>query len=141
MKKFMMIEFLFVSSFILWAVTSPCTAHEKFPSKPITLLIGYPPGGAGDLPLRYLSESVSKSLGQRVVIIDKVGGGGTVALGGVKTAKPDGYTIDYLPGGPIIGGHIWKLPLRDAGTWIHGRFEKIEFATCAPESPRTSEAY
>ena len=110
MKKYLMIGSLLVIFLFFWTITQPCIAQEKFPSKPITLLIGYPPGGAGDLPLRYLSESISKRLGQPVVCINKVGGGGTVALGEVKTAKPDGYTIGYLPGGPIIGGHMRKLP-------------------------------
>lgn len=75
-KRFLMVVFLLVSSFIFWSITSPCIAQEKFPSRPITLLIGYPPGGAGDLPLRYLSESVSERLGQPVVILNKIGGEG-----------------------------------------------------------------
>jgi tripartite-type tricarboxylate transporter receptor subunit TctC len=75
-KRFLMIVFLLVSSFIFWSITSPCIAQEKFPSRSITLLIGYPPGGAGDLLLRYLSESVSKRLGQPVVILNKIGGEG-----------------------------------------------------------------
>lgn len=110
MKKFLMIGFLLLSFFSVWVMAIPCNAEEKFPSKPITYFHGYPVGGTGDIPHRYLSEPVSKKLGQPVVIVIKLGGGGSVALGELKNAKPDGYTIGFLSGGPIIGSHLSKLP-------------------------------
>jgi tripartite-type tricarboxylate transporter receptor subunit TctC len=110
MKRFLMIGLILVSFLSVWAVAIPCVAQEKFPSKPITYFHGYPAGGTGDIPHRHLAESVSKRLGQPVVIVIKLGGGGSVALGEVARAKPDGYTIGFLSGGPIIGSHLTKLP-------------------------------
>ena len=87
MKRLLMIGFFLVSFFIVWVVAIPCIAQEKFPTKPITYLHGYPVGGTGDIPHRYLSESVSKRLGQPVVIVIKLGGGGSVALGELAKTK------------------------------------------------------
>ncbi len=116
MKRFLMIGFLLVSFFVVWVAAIPCFAQEKFPSKPITLVIGYGPGGAGDMPLRYLAESASKRLGQPIVIINKEGGGGTVALGELKNAKPDGYTIAFMSTAGVMSAHMRKLtyhPVKD----------------------------
>ncbi len=135
MKRFLLIGFLLVSFFVVWVAAIPSFAQEKFPSKPITYLHGYPVGGTGDIPHRYLSESVSKRLGQPVVIVIKLGGGGSVALGELAKAKPDGYTIGFLSGGPIIGGHLSKLPfdvtkdfepIIQHVTYVHGLIVKAD---------------
>lgn len=110
MKKFLMIGFLLTIVLPLGVSTSPCIAQEKFPARSITLLVGYAPGGTGDLPLRCLAEFASKTLGQPVVVVNKEGGGGTVAVGEVAKSKPDGYTISFLSTGGVIGAHLWKLP-------------------------------
>lgn len=110
MKRFLMIGFLLVSFLSVWVVAIPCIAQEKFPTKTITLLVGFGPGGTGDLPLRYLAESASKSLKQPVVVVNREGGGGTVALGELKNSKPDGYTIAFMSTGGVLSAHMRKLP-------------------------------
>lgn len=110
MKKFLMIGFLLVSFFAMWAMASPCIAEKKFPTKPITLIIGFGPGGGTDSTLRYLAESVSKRLGQPVVPVNKPGGGGTIALGELKSDNPDGYTLCFLAFGGVASPHMRKLP-------------------------------
>jgi tripartite-type tricarboxylate transporter receptor subunit TctC len=89
----------------------PVYAQESYPSKPISLLVGYAPGGTSDTSMRYLANSASKYLGQRVTVINKEGAGGVVSLVELKNAKPDGYTIAFLATGPIISGHMRKLPI------------------------------
>lgn len=86
------------------------SAQESYPSKPITLLVGYAPGGTSDTSMRYLANSASKYLGQRVTVLNKEGAGGIVSLSELKNAKPDGYTIAFLATGPIISAHMRKLP-------------------------------
>jgi len=71
---------------------------QAFPSKPITLICPWPPGGSTDLHLRKMAELSSKYLGQQVVVENRPGGSGmngpaTMA----KTARPDGYTLSQLP--------------------------------------------
>lgn len=89
---------------------SSAVAQESFPSKAITLLVGYAPGGTSDLSMRYLAEAASKRLGQPVVVVNKPGAGGVVSMTELKSANPDGYTLGFLATGPIISAHLRKLP-------------------------------
>ena len=74
-------------------------AHaQQFPSKPITLICPWPPGGSTDVHLRKFAEIAQKHLGQPVVVDNKPGGGGMIGPSTMaKLAKPDGYTLSQLP--------------------------------------------
>ncbi len=97
MKRLLMIGFLVLHLIALWPeVESPCIAQDKFPTKPISLLVGFAPGGGADVPLRYLAPLVSKKLGQPVVVINREGGGGAVSLTELKYSTPEGHTIAFL---------------------------------------------
>jgi len=111
MKKKLIGGTFWVNFFVLWGILiTPCMAAEKFPIKPITLLIGYSPGGSADMVARYLADFVHPILGQPVVVINREGGAGAVALGELKNAPADGYTLGYLPASGIISAHLRKLP-------------------------------
>lgn len=72
----------------------PASAQADFPTKPITLLVAFPAGGAGDTVMRAMAEAASKRLGQPIVVDNKTGASGTLAPATMATAgKPDGYTI------------------------------------------------
>ena len=75
------------------AALVPGLAAAEYPDKPITLLIGFRPGGAVDTTGRLLAAAMEKELGQPVVAVTKAGGGGTVMASTLMTAAPDGYTI------------------------------------------------
>jgi tripartite-type tricarboxylate transporter receptor subunit TctC len=64
-----------------------------YPTKPITLIIPFPPGGSTDIVGRIIGEGLSKELGQPVVVDNRGGAGGTVGSGVLAKAAPDGYTI------------------------------------------------
>jgi tripartite-type tricarboxylate transporter receptor subunit TctC len=66
---------------------------QEYPSRPIQLIIGFPPGGPTDIIGRAIGDSLSKQLNQPVVVINKGGASGTIAAGFVAKAKPDGYTL------------------------------------------------
>ncbi|MCZ7562447.1 MAG: tripartite tricarboxylate transporter substrate binding protein [Burkholderiales bacterium] len=72
---------------------APGLAAAEYPDKPITMLIGFRPGGAVDTTGRLLAQAMEKILGQPVVPVTRDGGGGTVMASGLMTAAPDGYTI------------------------------------------------
>lgn len=72
--------------------TAPASA-QTYPNKPITLIVPYPPGGATDAISRIIQDSMSKSLGQQVVIENIGGAGGMIAAARAARAAPDGYTI------------------------------------------------
>jgi tripartite-type tricarboxylate transporter receptor subunit TctC len=71
---------------------------QEFPAKPITLLVGLAPGGITDTTARLYAESVSKATGQRIIIENRTGAGGSVAAAAVQNAAPDGYTLLVFSG-------------------------------------------
>jgi tripartite-type tricarboxylate transporter receptor subunit TctC len=66
---------------------------QEFPTKPINVLVSFPPGGEGDILPRLLASKAEKFLGQPLIISNRGGGGGSVALGIVAKEKPDGYHL------------------------------------------------
>jgi tripartite-type tricarboxylate transporter receptor subunit TctC len=69
------------------------TAHAQYPTKPITLIVGYPAGGSVDLAARTLAAGLSKGLGQAVVVENAAGAGGTIGAQKAVNAAADGYTL------------------------------------------------
>ena len=77
---------------------APGTAPaQDYPTRPIKVLVGFPPGGAIDLGARHFADYVSAVTKQPVVIENKPGAGGIVAADTVAHARPDGYTLFYSP--------------------------------------------
>src|SRR6187402_3186834 len=76
-------------------VTTPALAdaQERYPSRPITLVVSYPAGGLSDLPARALAPELQARLGVPVVIENRVGGSGMVAGAHVARSEPNGYTL------------------------------------------------
>jgi tripartite-type tricarboxylate transporter receptor subunit TctC len=66
---------------------------QTYPQRPITLVVPYPPGGTSDLIARLLTEPMKASLGQPIIIESVGGAGGTIGVGRVARAAPDGYTL------------------------------------------------
>jgi tripartite-type tricarboxylate transporter receptor subunit TctC len=106
----------------LLSLALPALAQD-FPSRPITLVCPWPPGGSTDTHLRRLAEIATRTLGQTVVIENKPGAGGTVGPGQVaQNGKPDGYMLTQMHMGTLRIPQMQKLawdPLRDF-TYIIG---------------------
>lgn len=74
----------------------PASAHAQtpgYPSKPIRMIVGFPPGGGTDVVARIIAPKLAENLGQQILIDNRPGATGTVAAGIVAKSPPDGYTI------------------------------------------------
>jgi len=82
---------------IMLMATTPIAAAEDYPTRPITLVVGYAAGGGNDIMARVAAEKMSPLIGQQIVIENRGGAGGSIATRAVAKAAPDGYTL-------VIGG-------------------------------------
>ena len=69
------------------------SAAQAYPTRPVTLVIPFPPGGGNDALGRMVADKMSKSLGQQIVVENRGGAGGTIATRAVARSAPDGHTI------------------------------------------------
>jgi tripartite-type tricarboxylate transporter receptor subunit TctC len=82
---------------------------QGFPSRPITLIVPFPPGGSTDTAARILADRMKPILGQSVIIENVGGAGGSIAVGRVARAAPDGYTIDIGQWDTHVGSIIYNI--------------------------------
>jgi tripartite-type tricarboxylate transporter receptor subunit TctC len=82
---------------------------QTFPSRQITLVVPFPPGGSTDVAARIMADRMRATLGQPVIIENVGGAGGSIAVGRVARATPDGYTIDIGQWDTHVGSIIYKL--------------------------------
>jgi tripartite-type tricarboxylate transporter receptor subunit TctC len=94
----------------LAAMAGLAGAHaQTFPSRQITLIVPFPPGGSTDVAARILAERMRPLLGQPIIIENVGGAGGSIAVGRLARAAPDGYTIDIGQWDTHVGSIIYNL--------------------------------
>ena len=100
---------------VLFAATA--LAQGSFPSKPVTMVVGFEPGGGTDTVARIVAKTLGENLGQQVVVENRAGAGGNIAVDYVAKSAPDGYTIVLANVGALaVNPHLIKVPydpLRD----------------------------
>jgi len=108
----MSITFLLIGFAVVLLYASAGLSQEAYPTRPVTFIVPFPPGGSTDLGYRLLTKETEKHLGQPIVVVNKPGGGGTVGVSAIATAKPDGYTIGQTPSGGFLAimPHMEKIP-------------------------------
>ena len=78
-------------------------AAQSYPARSITIVVPFPPGGNSDFVIRHLSDRLSLSLGQPVIVENRAGGaGGTVGTKAIASASPDGHMLGFVPAGPLV---------------------------------------
>src|SRR3970040_1737957 len=89
-----------VSVCLVSAIAGPGAAQaaEKYPAKPILCIVGVEAGADGGVLLRPIMQRVSQMLGQPIVIVNKPGGGSSIAYREIHAARPDGYIIGWGSG-------------------------------------------
>lgn len=96
---------------LLCAVATAAFAQGRYPERPITLVVPFAPGGIADVTARAVAESMTKTLGQPVVVDNRPSAGSIVASQAVASAKPDGYTLLLMSNSNALSvGLFKKLP-------------------------------
>ncbi|GAC1499264.1 MAG: tripartite tricarboxylate transporter substrate-binding protein [Steroidobacteraceae bacterium] len=102
-------------------ISAPLFAQPSWPNRPLTLVVGFPAGGPVDTVSRIIGESLSRRLGQPLVVENKPGATGTIGAAQVAHAAPDGYTLTMLPGTFAASAAMFRKlsyhPLNDF-SWI-----------------------
>lgn len=88
-----MARMLLAGFLVVLPLAGDVVAQEAYPTRPVTIVSPYPPGGAADLTARPLAPALERALKQPVVVVNRVGAGGAVGTQFVSMAPPDGYTL------------------------------------------------
>jgi len=113
-----------IASFFVFAFAVP--GQEKYPSKPVRLVVPFAPGGSTDIFARLVGERLSSALGQGVVIENRAGAGGNIGAEAVARAAPDGYTLLMATTGVMaINNALYKSMTYDAAKDL----EPVSFTT------------
>ena len=89
----MFLKRAFAAAVVLVSFTAPASAQTPYPSKPIRMLVGFPPGGSADILARTVAQKMTESWGQQLIVDNRPGAAGTIAAAAVAKSPPDGYTI------------------------------------------------
>jgi tripartite-type tricarboxylate transporter receptor subunit TctC len=108
-KQWLLIGFIFLIPIAVFTFLSEksCAAY---PDRPITFLFGWPAGGGNDITTRPLVQAASRALGQPILIEYHPGGSSAVAMGMLKSKKPDGYVLGHGSISGIINQYTRKVP-------------------------------
>ena len=98
------------------AMSQGAWAQAAWPSRPLTLVVPYAAGGPTDIVARTIATSMSKSLGQSVIVENRIGAGGTIGTGHVARSAPDGYTFLIHHMAMATYPALWKKLPFDAAT-------------------------
>lgn len=109
-----------------------------YPTKPIQMIVPFPPGGGTDVAARLVSGKLSDLLGQPVVVVNKTGGGGVIGVNAVLTAPADGYTILFSPAqlisAPLVRKGVTYDFLRDFA-WVNMPMNAPTFFAVRKDAP------
>ncbi|MFT3815367.1 MAG: tripartite tricarboxylate transporter substrate binding protein [Acidovorax sp.] len=126
------------SALIAVAATAFAAQAQTYPSKPVTLIVPFPPGGASDTQFRALATVVAKDLKQPFVVVNQPGAAGTMAPANMaRSAAPDGYTISVVFSSLFRLPHVQKVtydPTKDF-TYIAGISKFVYGLVVAADSP------
>ena len=94
----------------LLLAATPVAAQEKYPSRPIEIIVHYAPGGGTDIIMRQFAQIIEPMLGQKILVVNRPGGG-ILGVAAVTQAKPDGYTLGGVANAPLtMVPHIQPAP-------------------------------
>jgi tripartite-type tricarboxylate transporter receptor subunit TctC len=96
-----------VVSLVLLALSGSASGQD-YPTKPIRLVVPYPAGGVVDFVARQIGQKMAGSMGQSIVVENRVGAGGTIATEATAKSAPDGYTVMVVFDTHAVNPHVYK---------------------------------
>ena len=99
-----------VAGLLLAAIHIHVCAQQPYPSKPIRVIVPFPPGGQTDIVARVLAPKLTDAFRQTIVIDNRAGGGGAIGTETMVRANPDGYTLLLVAAGYATNAALYKLP-------------------------------
>lgn len=100
-----------IALLLLAAVLTLPAEAQTFPSKPVRIIVVYPPGGTSDAVTRLLAEKLAPALGQQVLVENRGGAGGAIGMDAMAKSPPDGHTLAFAAISPLtLLPHVGKVP-------------------------------
>jgi tripartite-type tricarboxylate transporter receptor subunit TctC len=104
---------LLVLTFLGLLIVSSAARSDAFPTKPIKIIVPFPPGGPTDLIARTIVEAAKPYFSQPLMVVNKGGGGGAIGASEVIQSPPDGHTLGFIPAAVVIlVPHLQKVPYK-----------------------------
>ena len=103
---------IFAVALIACAVVLDCgiVVAQSYPTKPVRLIIPFPPGGSNDIVGRFIATKLTERLGKQVVVDNRGGAGGVIGTEAAAKSEPDGYTLLIISSAYAINTSLYKLP-------------------------------
>ena len=101
-------------AFVAWMSVSVAAASEAYPTKPVRVIVPWPPGGSNDISGRIIAQKLSETLGQQFVVDNRGGASGVVGTELLAKSSPDGYTIMVQSATHLANAHLYKNLSYDA---------------------------
>ncbi len=116
---------------LLAALLAPAAGAQTFPSKPLTMVVGFEPGGGTDTVARVVAKFMAENVGQQVVVENRAGAGGNTGAFAVATSAPDGYTLLMSSAGILTANpHLYaKMPFdaASARAWMKECYDSADY--------------
>jgi tripartite-type tricarboxylate transporter receptor subunit TctC len=103
---------------VLGLGTAVATAADVYPTKPVRLIVPFPPGGSNDIVGRMIGAQLGERLGKQVIIDNRAGAGGTLGTEIAAKAPPDGYTLLMISAAYAFNSALYKLPYDPATAFV-----------------------
>jgi tripartite-type tricarboxylate transporter receptor subunit TctC len=99
------------SLLLLGLLFSAVASAQAYPSKPIRVIVGFPPGGSGEILIRAIGQKLTERWGQAIVVDNKPGASGNIAAAELVRSPADGYTLLYMPAALVVNPGLFpKVP-------------------------------
>lgn len=110
MNRFSYLSAVLAASAVCASPAIATAQADKYPTRPIRMLVPFAPGGGTDITARLIAASATAAFGQQVIVDNRAGGGGTIGAETAVRAAPDGYTVIMVSGSYGTNAALYKLP-------------------------------